>query len=187
MEIEESSKQHGSMDARDTSNWMKMMNFITKQEKLSFRQCLNSINSRLYSDLQRMVEKKWPKLKEKTEEIKELCDKLNSKRKTCVFFDNYIRSNNPESPVHETMQKLMRKSTHKNDSSSSLPDRGQEPNSDESTLNFLHTMKPEMIVKMVEELRNIDQISNTKTKRFSKITQVLNQFRESKKTKFQNL
>lgn len=72
MEIEDSRALYSSMDGRDSSKWEKLMDFITKQDKLSFRQSLNSINNRLYMELIKMVERKWPNLKQKTNELEEL-------------------------------------------------------------------------------------------------------------------
>lgn len=38
-------------------NWSKLMNFITKHEKVSFRQSLSSINDRLYKELNKFMGK----------------------------------------------------------------------------------------------------------------------------------
>ena len=168
MEFEDQHKMiQEAQSSEDPSNkkWKKMMEFIVNQEQKVFRHSLNSINNRLYIELNKML--KISDKKKKTEEeaqikeIEEIDCEVKTNRRASVVVTNHPKQNsegkssdsskNSLQQFAESFKKTKRSSVrHKFKPQMTLQNLEA---GNEIANNFIESAEPTEILNIMSELR----------------------------------
>lgn len=199
MEFDAGAKSSEVENQIKQDHWNKMMKFIITQERSSFRNSLNSINNRLYLELNKMMKK--DEKQRNSKELEAICEKLKFNKRASILITNFMkRPDLKQLEVPETIPEISTPQKYGKKKKSTLrkkdcpffsfksKDISQNVHGDlvdkDSINELLSSVEPERLLEMMNELRKLmeePEVEKKESPVVSPLHKELQQFQNKKR------